>query len=248
MHFRSSLRIATLLSLSCFAVLAACSSPQPTDDVGGSDATDNLTQDSASDAGDALNDATDAPPIDAGADATTNDATDAPSDATPLDATDGSVLDALDVPARDTFFDVPLPDSFIVDGATVCNSTLNDGPVVTVAAGTGTIPASTGGSIALGHYQLTSLLIYGAPVSPGVTVQQALDITSPNIFAVTQSTAMPMPSRTTDSYTVTGTTINTTTLCPAGSTSALSYTATPTQLVVTQVMTSTTVVATYALH
>jgi hypothetical protein len=242
MHARTRFTAPLIAALWC-----ACSSPQPADGGGSSDATDTVTPDASSDATDAI--ATDAPPTDANADATANDAPDvATSDA--MDAMDVAPVDASDAsdaPRTDAPFDVPLPDSFMIDGGTVCNTTANDGPMVLLVSGSGPPPVGTGGAITAGHYQLTSIVIYGSTVPPGVMVQEAIDLTPTNVFRVLQNTGAPL-LRSTGSYAAAGSTITTMLLCPTVSTSTMQFTASPIQIVTMQTNTGLTTVSTFALH
>lgn len=123
----------------------------------------------------------------------------------------------------------------------VCNSLPNNGVVVSEAEQLGDPPLSNGGTIVDGDYDLTQANIYvginagSAPV--GVTVQSSLNITAgviQQVLATGTQTSAAVESRSTQSFTVTTSTIVLTNTCPtAGLVTSQVYTASDTQLILT---------------
>ena len=180
-----------------------------------------------------------------------------PVDAAVVDVFDAATVDARpDVPAFDVVFsdvvfpDVVFPDVVIPmpDASSGCNSTLNDGPLVTFAAGVGSPPVSSGGPITPGHYQLTSIVLYGPTPPPPLSVRSAVDLTATTINPVASVTGMA-EQRSTLTYTVSGSSLTQTQTCPTV-TSATSnqFTADATHFIITATSSGSTTVGTYVLH
>lgn len=214
----------------CAACLAACGSAVEQD--GGRYETGNMQDTTTSEEG------LDAPqPVDV-LDATLGD------DAVDRDA---DAIDAIDAIAIDTQFDISIPETFILDGSVVCNTTVNDAPLISITTRPGSPPAPRGGAITPGHYQLTAYEFY-APVAPYSTIQESVDVTSSALFSASVRDGTP-EVRFTDTYVLNGTTLSFTVLCPAGGAGPPEgYSATPTQLTLTDGIGTGANVRTYTLH
>lgn len=165
-----------------------------------------------------------------------------------VDATSADVFDAATIDAgADVRADAIFPDVTIPDGSTACNTTVADAPFVTITAGTGTAPTPAGGTIVLGHYQLTSFVVYGG-AAPPITVSESIDLTATTLNVI--GVAMGMPEqRVSLSYTASGTTFTTTPVCPTGGSPGSSgYTADATHFIVMSTSSSGTTVGTFTLH
>ncbi len=174
---------------------------------------------------------------------------DARQDVVGLDAlADVTGIDASlpDAPAVDAApFDVPYAESYVVDGATACNATVNDAPLITFTTGVGAAPAPIGGVVVPGHYQLTSIVSYGAPAPTTLSIRESVDLTSTHIFAIGEPMGMPA-QRATLSYTSRGTLLDQVTLCPAPSGPTSSpYSATATQFILFSTTGTATIVGTF---
>ncbi len=163
-----------------------------------------------------------------------------------VDATDSSTTDSAmaDVrPDSSPVVDVVTPP----DAVTGCNATLADGPTVSFTTGVGTPPAATGGAITSGHYQLTSMTVYGGSPPP-ISVEEAIDINATTLNVVARPGGMP-EQRISINYTINGNTMNTTQTCPAGGdVSSNQYTADATHLTIIQGGGGMTIVGTFQLH
>lgn len=126
-------------------------------------------------------------------------------------------------------------------GSGTCNDLLDNGLLVDQVGQLGEPPLSNGGTIVDGDYDLTQADVYvgvsGVPSVTGITLQSSIQIKSgviQQVLSTTTQTSTAVESRSTQSYAVSTSTIVLTNTCPtAGLVTSQTYTASDTQLVLT---------------
>ena len=130
------------------------------------------------------------------------------------------------------------------DGSTSCNAPVACGAFVT---GVNAIsqPAAQGGSIIDGTYELTQLVNYNAS-GAGQPLRATKVISQGTIASTVVDQSGNLPTMSSGSYTVSGTTLTWNITCPSASTSTYAYTATGNQLILYQAVGASALATVYA--